>query len=398
MRNKYKEIFDEIKPDNEILEYAVISAEMQENYGKKSLSAALSVALILTVVGAGLYFYETDKNNESKEMINIPVAYETKEEICSERHITKQLKNAGKKVKIDADVIIEGRSNEMCIYKAEFIEQSVEKIENLLYSENGFFKAKDERKSAVMPILHPRGTGITFDASPKIIKPDEYSESKTEETLKDYKITNCKISYSEARKIADLFLAEGGFDDYFFVRGNITPASVKGGKSVAGYYDIQYYQYSDGFPLETVSPDVYNGVASDLNVKIDDDGISGLRICGLNLSVKEMLNGEIMDVEAAIKSVEENLPDLWLSEYAPVVEIRLEYLLDELDDGSMELVPCWHFCIDETELKHQSIEIQRKNDTNDLCINAVTGEMYRVGNRYPVYQYSDGSIVGTWSK
>lgn len=149
MRNKYKEIFDEIKPDNEILEYAVISAEMQENYRKKSLSAALSVALILTVVGAGLYFYETDKNNESKEMINIPVAYETKEEICSERHITKQLKNAGKKVKIDADVIIEGRSNEMCIYKAEFIEQSVEKIENLLYSENGFFKAKDERKSAV---------------------------------------------------------------------------------------------------------------------------------------------------------------------------------------------------------------------------------------------------------
>ncbi len=394
MRETYKEIFNEIKPDNEILEYAVISAEMNEKSVIKTIAGVLSFVFILAGIGTGVWMFG---NSNKKETVDLPVAYETKGVLESMKHINSEIKSNKKTIKINADVIIEGNVNDLCIYRAEYAEQSIERIETLLYGKNGYFQAKNERKGAVMPILSPRGTGINFETESKAIAYDKYLESKIQQALKEKQNACCEISYSDARKIADSFLVEGGFDNYCFNKGDIIPVSSQGGRKISGYYDFQYYQYVDGFSLETVSPDVYNGVASDLNIRVDDDGIVGLRVCGLNLYDKQELNG-IMTVEEAIDLIENQLSELWLSEYAPIVEIRLEYLLDELDNGSMVLVPCWHFCIDETELKIQPIDIQRENDTNDLCVNAVTGEFYRVGNRYPVFQYSDGSIEGTFKK
>ena len=399
MRNNYKKIFDEVIPDKKLVDSVISMTEEKKISFSKTVAVAACFLFVIGGLAAGIYFNSSDDSMPKTEIVDIPVAYETKNKSETVKHIKTKICSGDKTVFIDADVIIEGEAEKMCLYSAEYKQFSVEDFEELLYGEGGFYYAENKRESTIMPILSPRGTGMIFEAESKAVTLDRIIKKQLEEKLVNGKnqVELCELTYSQARNLADDFLQRIEFNDFEFYEGKINPTVFTDGKYVIGSYDIQYYQYADGFSIETVSPNVLNGVASDLNIKIDDDGIVNLRLCGLNLRVKEELNGNIMNVETAIEKAEEALPELWLSEYAPVVEIRLEYMLDELEDGRLELVPCWHFCIDETALKHQSIEIQRANDTNDLCINAVTGEMYRVGNRYPVYQLSDGSIAGTWN-
>ena len=94
-------------------------------------------------------------------------------------------------------------------------------------------------------------------------------------------------------------------------------------------------------------------------------------------------------LDEAIDLIEKSLDELWLSEYAPIIEIRLEYLLDEAENGELMLFPCWRFCVDKTKLLTLPLEMQRENDTNDLCMNAVTGEMFRTMERYPAFQIAE---------
>lgn len=387
MKNKYKEIFDGISPSEELINSITLFDHKKISY--RPIAAVGCMFVLLLAIGTSVYFYSKDAIDET-DVVNLIVAYETRKNEGINYHISKELRNSGEKVKIDADVVVEGNINEMCIYEAKETVFSADEIWEIICGEDSLYKGDLESAS----VSFPNGSGINFGVS----LADCEEETKLVSKGKGY-AEGCEISYDEAKEIADEFLNRKNIDDFQFVKGEIADRRFYGnGYSKTGFYVFSYSQYANGFPLETVSSNVYSGVASELSIYIDDNGIFYLRMCGLDLLEKKELNSEIMTAESAVEKVEEALPDLWLSEYATVVEIRLEYILDQLDDGSLELVPCWHFCIDETELKKMNIDIQRENDTNDLCINAVTGEMFRVENRYPVYQMSDGSFVGTWQR
>ncbi|MBQ3044757.1 MAG: hypothetical protein IJD49_02275 [Clostridia bacterium] len=388
MKNEYKEIFDNICPDKELIDFEVLSKKTDNR--RKTVAAVCSMFVLLFAIGTAAYHRYSGYVTDETDIVHLIVAYETRKNDGISYHISKELRSGTKTVKIDADVVTEGNMNEMCIYEAKETIFSADEIWEIICGEDRLFKGDSERAS----VSYPDGSGINFGVSI-----DETSTKKELVSKGEGYAEGCEISYNDAKKIADKFLKRKEAEGFRFVKGEISDRRFYGrGYSETGFYIFTYRQYADGFPLETVTSDVYSGAASELSIYIDDRGIFYLRMCGLDLVKKKVLNGEIMTADEAVEAVKKSLSDLWLSEYAQVVEIRLEYMLDQTDNGSLELVPCWHFCIDETELKKMSVDIQRENDTNDLCVNAVTGEMFRVENRYPVYQMSDGSILSTWQK
>ena len=384
--NSYKEIFDEITPSDELVD-SVLSFESKKRTYKPVL-AVCSVIVLVSVIGLSVYFCCSDDMVKKSDAVNLIVAYEMKKNDGINYHISKKLLNGKKNIPMDAEIIIEGNVNDMCIYEAKETIFSADEMWEIICGEDSLFKG-DLKDASVM---FPDGSGINFGVSL-----DKKSKEKELISRGEGYAEGCDLSYNDAKKIADEFLKRKNAEQFYFIKGEIADRKFYGsGYSNTGFYIFRYCQYTDGFPVQTVTSDVYSGVSSELSIYVDDNGIFYLRMCGLDITEKKRLNGELMTVDEAIEIVENSLSDLWLSEYAPIVEIRLEYMLDQLADGTLELVPCWHFCIDETELKKMSVDIQKENDTNDLCVNAVTGEMFRVENRYPVYQMADGSIFSTW--
>lgn len=388
MKNEYKEVFDLIVPDDELVNSVTkFSSKKKNSY--KPLAAAICVLSAFVCVLSVNLVKKTHDNPVKTDVVTVLVAHETGRNVESSKHIEKTLSSGVKKIKIDADVIIEGKAGDMCIYSADDTFFYEEELKKAVFVGEKLYWGEENRAF----IGYPTGSGITFNVSEKggetarFLKGEGYARG-------------CETSYVRAKETADRFILKMGKNNFKFVEGNIldTYTFGKGYSSTGtGFYSFKYLQYVDGFPLETVTSNVYNGVASLLDIFVNDEGVTYLRMCGLDLVKKKELNGKIISVETAIELIEKNLSDLWLSEYAPIVEIRLEYMLDCAENGEMELVPCWHFCIDQTDIKFLSTEEQRRNDTNDLCINAVTGEMFRVADRYPVYQTKDG-IISTWNK
>ncbi|MDR1409617.1 MAG: hypothetical protein LBJ12_05015, partial [Oscillospiraceae bacterium] len=48
----------------------------------------------------------------------------------------------------------------------------------------------------------------------------------------------------------------------------------------------------------------------------------------------------------ATKGAASKIDSIWLSPYAPIIDIRLENLVVDNGDGSSAVIPCWHLCID----------------------------------------------------
>lgn len=325
-----------------------------------------------------------NENDRVVESIHSKVPTSTPESVTHKielSHINKKISSADKSIKINADVVISGNPKEMCIYDVYYREFSTDKLSTILYGTKGNPGMYIGDKSNAS-ITFPTGSGFQFGVT-EVLSSNNHPVAKD----KNY-AAGCNISFDAARKKADDFLVAIKNDDYMFWDAEIVqPISYGNEYAQSGYYQFNYLQYANGFPLETVTSNVRSGVASTLSVGVDDRGIMAVRMSGLDLTMRENVGNEIMSVEDAIGLIENNLDTLWLSSYAPIIEIRLEYLLDEIQ-GKLVLFPCWHFCIDQTEIHNLSLEEARKNDTNDLCINAVTGEMFRVGDRYPVFQTS----------
>ncbi|MBQ2973906.1 MAG: hypothetical protein IJE19_06085 [Clostridia bacterium] len=383
MKKQYKEIFSQISPDDTLL-HSVLHNQ-KARHAKKYIGLC---AACFAVCIAALCVYLANDSETEKSSINIPVAYETKLQPEPQKHIGKTIKKGDGHITIDADVIVEGDINNLKIYEASVRKFSESSVLNVLFSKNGLYFG-DKNNSG---IFETELGGTTFD-----VRIDFEKSDKTESDDKNY-ADGCTLSYSDAKKLADEFIKKTNQNDYCFKEGRIEKSfSPFYGNWRSGFYVYNYIQYADGFAVETVTSDVDSSVASDMTIKIDNEGIVGLNMFGLDLTEKKVLNGDINSVESAIDIIERNIDDLWLSEYAPIVEIRLEYILNKKEDNSLELVPCWHFCIDQSELKNLDIQTQRENDTNDLCVNAITGEIYRVADRYPVFQTADG-LVSMWNK
>ncbi len=382
MKKTYKELFSEIKPDDELL-LSLMNSRKKTSHKKYYIAAAACIAICTVVV---CYCFAS-VSNKSESSVNIPVAYETKLQSEPQKHIGKSINGNKKAVKIDADVIIEGNINNLKVYTASVNHFSEKALFEVLYGENGFYFG-DKNKSGMFTT---ELGSLTFDVNIDIEKNGNCNSKGT-----DY-ADGCDYSYSDAKNLADKFIKKYNVENYCFKEGRIEKSfSPFYGNWRSGFYIFNYVQYVDGFAVETVTSDVDSSVASDLTIKMDNEGIVGLNIFGLDLTEKEALNGNIISVESAIDIIEKNIDDLWLSEFAPIIEIRLEYILCKNVDKSHELVPCWHFCIDQSELKKLDIQTQRENDTNDLCVNAVTGEIYRVADRYPVFQTEEG-FISTWN-
>lgn len=383
MKKQYKELFSDIRPDEELLN-SIINPRKNSSV-KKYFIAAAACAVVCAIA---VCYQLANDSVTTKSRVDIPIAYETRFQPESQKHIRKFIKKGNGKIKIDADVVIEGKKEDLKIYNASIKKFSEDKIIEILYGENGLYYG-DKNNAG---IFETRLGGFTFDvsididASKKIVsKGNDYAEG-------------CGFSYTEAKRLADVFIEKSEINNYRIKEGRIEKSfSPFYGNWRSGFYIFNYTQYADGFSVETVTSEIESSVASNLSIKIDNEGIVGLNMYGLDLKEKHSLKGDIISVEAAIDIIEKNIENLWLSEFAPIVEIRLEYILDKNDNNNIELVPCWHFCIDQTELKSLDIQTQRENDTNDLCVNAVTGEIYRVADRYPVYQTVEG-LKSTWNK
>lgn len=376
MKKAYKEMFDEIRVDDNIVE-EVLEKSKEKTLVKYVVLAACFVLLVFA--GAGVFENKSHKEISRTGVMSTEYAQAVRVEQETAKRITRGLKCGEKMVKIDADVVVDGHVDDMRVYSASYRIFSAEKFSEILLGEGGMFKGNKEDASIGIPL----GSGINFGVynylsaeNNPISKGDGYAKG-------------CEISYEEAEKIADSFLEAEGSTDYVFVRGEICEPITYGSESAPmGYYEFRYIQYADGFPVESVTSEVYAGTASELTVQVDDRGIIFVRMSGLDLSERAEPEKIIM-LEEAIDIVEKSLGELWLSEYAPIIEIRFEYLLDEDENGKMKLFPCWHFCIDKTQLLTLPVDVQRENDTNDLCMNAVTGEMFRTMERYPAFQTAE---------
>lgn len=388
MRKEYKEIFDVVQPDTELV------SSVTENFKRKEINVKpaafffclVTIAVCLISAIAVKYKPSVSKMTDN---VTIIVAYETGRNTQSIQHVNKVLSAGGKDIRIDADVVVDGNANDMCIYSATSRLFFEDKLLNTVLINEKLYAGEKE----AITIGYPLGGGITFNVS-------ETKQSSSNRIKGDGYARGCEISYSEAREISDMFVEKYGVADFNFVEGNIADTQDYGrgySSTGKGFYTFRYYQFVDGFSLETVTSNVYSGVSSLLDIFVNDEGITYLRMCGLDLQKKKELHGNIISLDKAIEMIEGKLSDLWLSEYAPIVEIRLEYMLDQGINGEMEIAPCWHFCIDQTKIKSLPTDEQRKNDTNDLCVNAVTGEFFRVADRYPVYQ-TKGDIISTWDK
>ena len=388
MRKEYKEIFDVVQPDTELV------SSVTENFKRKEVNvkpAAVFFCLVAVAVCliSAIAVKSKPSVSEMTDNVTVMVAYETGKNTQSMQHIKKVISAGGKEITIDADVVIDGNANDMCVYSATSRLFSENKILDTIIDNKKLYAGEKD----AFTIGYPLGGGITFNVS-------ETKRSYSNRIKGDGYARGCDISYSEAREISDMFVEKYGVADFNFVEGNIADTLDYGrgySSTGKGFYAFRYYQFVDGFPLETVTSNVYSGVSSLLDIFVNDEGITYLRMCGLDLQKKKELHGNIISLDKAIEMIEGKLTDLWLSEYAPIVEIRLEYMLDQGINGETEITPCWHFCIDQTKIKSLPTDEQRKNDTNDLCVKAVTGEFFRVADRYPVYLTKDG-IVSTWDK
>ncbi|MDR1409859.1 MAG: hypothetical protein LBJ12_06300, partial [Oscillospiraceae bacterium] len=72
---------------------------------------------------------------------------------------------------------------------------------------------------------------------------------------------------------------------------------------------------------------------------------AGSRTVSGDFAVKKR-HDKILTIDQALDLVEKQLPSLWLSPYAPIIDIRLENLVVDNGDGSSAVIPCWHLCID----------------------------------------------------
>ncbi len=382
MKKTYKDLFSEIKPDDELL-LSLMNSRKKTSHKNFYIAATACIAACTVVV----FCCFASVSYKSKSSVNIPVAYETRLQSEPQKHIGKSIIGNKKAVEIDADVIIEGNIKNLKVYTASVKHFSEKKLFEVLYGENGFYFGDKNKTGMFTTELG----ALTFDVNIDIENNSNLNSKGTDFA------DGCDYSYSDAKKLADMFTKKYNVENFCFKEGRIEKSfSPFYGNWRSGFYIFNYVQYADGFAIETATSDVDSSVASNLIIKMDNEGIVGLNIFGLDLTEKEALNGNIISVESAIDIIEKNIDGLWLSEFAPIIEIRLEYILCKNVNNSHELVPCWHFCIDQSELKTLDIQTQRENDTNDLCINAVTGEFYRVADRYPVFQTSDG-FISTWN-
>lgn len=386
MKNEYKKIYADIKPSDEIFKSVIAQKDMPSQKAKY-FKPILSVACLFAAVAVlfSIRNFSNDSFDENK-IVNLIVAYETKNSVDSVSHVKQEIVGDTKTVYIDADVIIESDIKNMKAYTAIPSFDFYEEFEEILLGKDALFRGNADRTSISFPV----GGGINFGVS------SEKNKSEIQNQKSENHAAGCRISYLEAKQIADSFVERFSVDGFIFQNGKIADDPTYGsGYSATGFYVFNYLQYQDGFPLAVATDKIESGVASELSVYVNDEGIIYVRFFSLELNEKPA-QSKVMSVYDAIELIENNVDNLWLSEYAPIVEIRLEYLLDRINDGIYELVPCWHFCIDQTEIFNLGISEARKNDTNDLCVNAITGEMFRVADRYPVYKTKDG-IISTWN-
>mgnify|MGYP003300814678 CR=1 FL=1 len=376
MRDTYKKVFDEVKVGDEVVE-EVLSQSKNRFPVKYIVLAACFAAVILA--GAGIFANNNPPKNDETEVISASHALDSAEKEEIVRYVSKEISCGGKKVKINASVVADGHAGDMHIYMAKHRVYSAERFEKILLGENGMFNGNKEDASIGFPL----GSGINFGVY-------NYLSADNKPTARGAGYAKgCETSFDDAKRISDEFLKAEGSADYVFVSGEVCDPIAYGGECAPmGYYEFRYIQYADGFPVESVTSNVYAGTASELTVQVDDRGIVFVRMSGLDLSEKEKPEKMIM-LDEAIDLIEKSLDELWLSEYAPIIEIRLEYLLDEAENGELMLFPCWRFCVDKTQLLTLPLEVQRENDTNDLCMNAVTGEMFRTMERYPAFQIAE---------
>ncbi len=193
----------------------------------------------------------------------------------------------------------------------------------------------------------------------------------------------CSFSLDEAVAKAQNLLDAIDITDFRLVSAKIMePDETYGKREKTGSYEILYYQYVDNMPILADGTLMLNDrMATSFQAHINERGFFSTSLRSLNLTKTENIT-RILSLEQAVSLIESKLPSLWLSAYVPIMEISLEYMVNQTADGQLYVAPCWHFCVDKLEYYNLDIEMQRKHDSNDLIMDAVTGEMFRIADRY----------------
>lgn len=192
----------------------------------------------------------------------------------------------------------------------------------------------------------------------------------------------CSKSLSDAQAISSDLLKILKVTDFRIKSSKILPQQETYGKrQQTGSYELTYHQYVDNLPIVTDTANLFDRYASIFQIYINDRGIYSTMMLGWELTKTDDVKN-ILSLDQAVSLIKKKLPSLWLSQYVPIMEISLEYMLNQTADGQLYVAPCWHFCVDKRAYYKLSQAEQRKHDSNDLAMDAVTGEMFRVGDRY----------------
>lgn len=295
----------------------------------------------------------------------------------------KKTMSGGKGAIIDAKVIVPNNVTSLGRYLADFKKVDSGVLKKALFGNrsvtavNGGFEAVMEDGK---PATLINGGMATFGFAWNT----EYGNYSAPATKDSNHAPGCSISLNDAQTTAQNLLKTLNVSGYQLASSEIRAPRVSNGKrEKTGFYEITYYQYVDKLPILTDTANLFDRFATMFQVDVNDRGIMTATMIGIDLTKTKDVT-QILSFDQAVALIEKNLKSLWLSKYVPIKEISLEYMLNQSVDGQLYVAPCWRFCVDKTNYYKLSIGEQQKNDSNDLAMDAVTGEMFRIGDRYIV--------------
>ena len=158
------------------------------------------------------------------------------------------------------------------------------------------------------------------------------------------------------------------------------------GKNITatGYYSVYFMQYADNLPIPA---DYLSGSTSLSRFFVNDSGIYSTYMGPYDLTPTKTYSSWL-SLEEAVGRLKANLGNLYFSQYTPIFEISLEYRLDD----ERKVTPVWRFCVDQLQVLQKGLD-QDKYGANDMVVNAVTGEVSHIYDRYPSV-YCDEGIQG----
>lgn len=319
---------------------------------------------------------ETSSNSETEDQKQDTKVVASNESINYQHtNITKTLSNSENTVYVNADVNYPAQYTGYSIYNAVLTDYSTYKNNmKSLFGSYETYAVTDDFGRIIVNIegeyeasigYLEMGRGIAFS---KVIMSGSASTA---------------LSDSEAKSQADSILNSIGVEGFSYSSIN-TGSDQMAGEIIPEEKQVIYNQLLDGVPVKSFiynsnNQDEYIFDATMAMVTLDSVGVCNVRVIQYDFNKKEDID-KCLNLDEALAVLQNSLSNTNLNIYTPITEIDFEYSLQFGNNGEITAVPCWRFCVDVSQLATMSDG--GNYYCNDIVMNAVTGNLTYIVNRY----------------